>query len=86
MGDAAHPMTPFMAQGACMAIEDAVVLACCLVEGTTPGGAAAALQRYEGLRKDRTAQVQIASRGNEWLKSGGNADWLYGYDAWGQVG
>ena len=41
-----------------------------------------ALKRYETARRDRTAEIQIASRGNEWLKKGGNADWVYGYDAW----
>ncbi len=82
LGDAAHPMVPFMAQGACMAIEDAVLLARSL-EGCDQAGVPAALQRYESARKDRTARVQLGSRGNEWLKEGGNADWVYGYDAWG---
>ena len=81
LGDAAHPMTPFMAQGACQAIEDAVVLARCL-EDATADAAPDALLRYEAARKERTARIQIASRGNEWLKKGGNADWVYGYDAW----
>lgn len=80
-GDAAHPMTPFMAQGACMAIEDGVVLARAL-DGADADGIAPALERYEAARKARTARIQIASRGNEWLKQGGNADWVYGYDAW----
>jgi len=80
LGDACHPMTPFMAQGACMAIEDAVVLGRAL-DGVDDGGVAAALKRYEETRKQRTAEVQIGSRGNEWLKQGGNADWVYGYDA-----
>jgi salicylate hydroxylase len=26
--------------------------------------------------------VQLGSRGNNWLREGGNADWVYGYDAW----
>ena len=81
LGDAAHPMTPFMAQGACMAIEDAVVLARCL-ENVSADAVTGVLRRYETARKDRTARIQIASRGNEWLKKGGNADWVYGYDAW----
>ena len=81
LGDAAHPMTPFMAQGACQAIEDAIVLARCLEESTATT-VPDALQRYETARKERTARIQIASRGNEWLKKGGNADWVYGYDAW----
>jgi salicylate hydroxylase len=81
LGDACHPMVPFMAQGACMAIEDAVVLSRAL-DGVERAGVPAALRRYEAARKDRTARVQMGSRGNEWLKDGGNADWVYGYDAW----
>jgi salicylate hydroxylase len=79
MGDAAHPMLPFMAQGACQAIEDGVVLARCVAESPTLEAAFAA---YQALRLDRTAQIQIGSRGNAWLREGGNADWVYGYDAW----
>ncbi len=82
LGDACHPMVPFMAQGACMAIEDAIVLGRAL-EGVDAAGVDAAFKRYELARKDRTARVQQGSRGNEWLKQGGNADWVYGYDAWG---
>lgn len=81
LGDACHPMVPFMAQGACMALEDAVVLARAL-QGVSAGGVTQALSRYENSRKERTAKVQRGSRGNEWLKQGGNADWVYGYDAW----
>lgn len=81
LGDAAHPMVPFMAQGACMAIEDAVVLARAL-EGANAGGIAEALRRYEAARIPRTSRVQEGSLANEWLKQGGNADWVYGYDAW----
>lgn len=81
LGDACHPMVPFMAQGACMAIEDAVVLARAL-EGVDRAGVPAALKAYEATRKPRTSRVQEGSRGNEWLKQGGNADWVYGYDAW----
>lgn len=81
LGDAAHPMTPFMAQGAGQAIEDAVVLARCLADAG-PDDVEAALRRYETARQNRTAQIQRASRGNEWLKKGGDADWVYGYRAW----
>lgn len=80
LGDACHPMVPFMAQGACMAIEDAVVLGRAL-KGGDVAGVASAFLNYENARKDRTARVQIGSRGNEWLKQGGNADWVYGYVA-----
>ena len=81
LGDACHPMVPFMAQGACMAIEDAIVLGRAL-DGVDATSIAAAFKRYEAARKDRTARVQQGSRGNEWLKQGGNADWVYAYDAW----
>jgi salicylate hydroxylase len=81
LGDAAHPMVPFMAQGACMAIEDAVVLARSL-EGANAQSISAALERYETERKPRTKRVQESSLANEWLKKGSNADWVYGYDAW----
>lgn len=81
LGDACHPMTPFMAQGAAMAIEDAVVLGRSLKDVGAPD-IAPALRRYESARKERTGRVQLGSRGNEWLKEGGNADWVYGYDAW----
>jgi salicylate hydroxylase len=80
LGDACHPMVPFMAQGACMAIEDAVVLGRALT-GIEAGALEAALMRYENTRKQRTAKIQIGSRGNEWLKQGSNADWVYAYQA-----
>jgi salicylate hydroxylase len=81
LGDAAHPMVPFMAQGACMAIEDAVVLARA-VEGAGRGDIPDALRAFEAARIPRTARVQEGSLANDWLKTGGNADWVYGYDAW----
>jgi salicylate hydroxylase len=80
LGDAAHPMVPFMAQGACMAIEDAVVLARAL-EGISRDGVPDALRRYERARLERTARVQRNSLANDWMKSQENADWLYGYHA-----
>lgn len=59
-GDACHPMLPFMAQGACQAIEDAAVLGRCLDDaGRT--GVTAALRRYEDNRRERTATVQRLS-------------------------
>ncbi|MCW1931164.1 FAD-dependent monooxygenase [Pararhodobacter zhoushanensis] len=81
LGDAAHPMVPFMAQGACMAIEDAVVLARAL-DGVDAAGVPAALTRYEEARIPRTSEIQRSSLANEWLKTQGNADWVYGYQAW----
>jgi 2-polyprenyl-6-methoxyphenol hydroxylase-like FAD-dependent oxidoreductase len=56
LGDAAHPMLPFLAQGGAMAIEDAVVAAQCLAR--QPDDAAAALQTYSAIRRGRTRRVQ----------------------------
>lgn len=61
LGDAAHPMLPFMSQGAAMAMEDAVVLARGLA-GCREGDVAAALRAYEETRKPRTSRVQLESR------------------------
>ncbi len=81
LGDAAHPMVPFMAQGACMAIEDAVVLSRAL-QGARAADVPAALESYEAERKPRTKRIQESSLANDWLRKGSNADWVYGYDAW----
>jgi salicylate hydroxylase len=66
LGDAAHAMLPFAAQGAGMAIEDAAVLAKCLAEsvGETAASVTAALKRYARLRRSRVARVQRAARRN----------------------
>jgi salicylate hydroxylase len=76
-------MLPFMAQGAGMAIEDGVVVARCLAQVQEQGDVGAALQRYAAARQNRTAEIQIGSRGNQWMKTQGNADGVYGYNAWG---
>jgi salicylate hydroxylase len=64
LGDAAHAMLPFAAQGAGMAIEDAAVLAKCLGETQNQGGPTvpAALKRYARLRRPRVARVERAAR------------------------
>lgn len=85
LGDACHPMTPYMAQGAATSIEDSAVLARCLAEARDGGsGIETAFRRYEAHRKPRTSRIQAISSANTWM-SGGNDDtsWLYGYDAWG---
>ena len=82
LGDACHPMLPFMAQGAGMAIEDGVVVARCLAQAQQLADVAPALQRYATARQGRTAEIQIGSRDNQWMKTQGNADGVYGYDAW----
>jgi 6-hydroxynicotinate 3-monooxygenase len=81
LGDACHPMTPYMAQGAAMAIEDAAVLSRCL-EGVARDEVANAFRRFEANRKDRTVRVQQTSRANTWLKERTDTDWVYAYDAW----
>ncbi len=81
LGDACHPMTPYMAQGAAMAIEDAAILSRCL-DGVGCDGAAAALLRYQATRLERTAKMQLTSRQNAWGKGVTDTDWVYGYNAW----
>jgi salicylate hydroxylase/6-hydroxynicotinate 3-monooxygenase len=81
LGDACHPMTPYMAQGAAMAIEDAAVLSRCL-DGVGRDEVVNAFRRFEASRKDRTVRVQQTSRANTWLKERTDTDWVYAYDAW----
>jgi len=60
LGDAAHPMMQYLAQGACMAMEDSVILS---VEcGKTPDDLPGALRRYQDRRRLRTARVQLQAR------------------------
>jgi 2-polyprenyl-6-methoxyphenol hydroxylase-like FAD-dependent oxidoreductase len=63
LGDAAHPCTPNLGLGGCMALEDALVLAKCIaargVSGDSP--IESALRRYESMRKPRTRHVQQRS-------------------------
>ena len=61
VGDAAHPMRPYFAQGAAMALEDASELANCLA---SVGGVGEALQRYADARWERVARVQALSQRN----------------------
>ena len=82
LGDACHPMTPYMAQGAATSIEDAAILARCLAE-VDSGGVEGAFHRYEAHRKPRTSRIQAISSANTWMQSTEpDTDWLYGYDAW----
>jgi len=59
VGDAAHPMTPNLGQGAAMALEDAWILAKCLTSDRSP---AASLRHYERLRRMRKARILWQSR------------------------
>jgi salicylate hydroxylase len=63
LGDAAHAMLPFVAQGAGMAIEDAAVLAKCLGDFVTdPTNIQQGLKRYAAMRKSRVGRVQRTAR------------------------
>jgi salicylate hydroxylase len=96
LGDACHPMYPFMGQGAAQAIEDGAALAACHANPSDT------LQEYERLRLPRVTLVQAMSRANkirfhmpdglaqrtrdaEWARAGDRAPdalrWLYAFDA-----
>ncbi|WP_246207375.1 FAD-dependent monooxygenase [Bradyrhizobium rifense] len=63
LGDACHPMLPYMAQGAAQAIEDGAVLAACL--SSVPDlSVEDALKRYEAIRKPRASEIQALARRN----------------------
>jgi 6-hydroxynicotinate 3-monooxygenase len=94
LGDACHPMTPYMAQGAASAIEDAAILARCL-EGAGADDLPRAFRRYEATRRPRASRIQSLSHLNkrDWMrvdteapdqgpKQKAEPDWVYGYDAW----
>jgi salicylate hydroxylase len=63
LGDACHAMLPYAAQGAAQAVEDAAVLAACLVSRASRD-LGAALARYEAMRQYRTSKIQAMSRSN----------------------
>jgi 6-hydroxynicotinate 3-monooxygenase len=81
IGDACHPMLPYMAQGAGSAMEDAVVLARCL-DGRDLDGFADAFCKFERNRKARTSRIQLGARQNRWMRTAPDTAWLYDYDAW----
>jgi 6-hydroxynicotinate 3-monooxygenase len=81
IGDACHPMTPYMAQGAATAMEDAAVLSR-LLGGIEVRDVEQTLKTFYSVRKERTAQIQLVSHSNTWLHRNANTDWVYGYDAW----
>ena len=72
VGDAAHPMLPYLAQGAAMAIEDAAVLGQRLAN--TPDDLPLAMRRYERQRRGRTARAQRAARRNGTVYHMGGAE------------
>ena len=78
LGDACHPMTPYMAQGAASAMEDAAVLSRCLAHFA--GDHVAAFARYYATRYERTARLQLTSHGNQFMRGPTDGSWVYGYD------
>ena len=71
LGDAAHPMLPFLGMGAAMGIEDGVVLARCFEASSSIDEA---LKRYEAARRERTTFVLLASRAAQARLQGNKAD------------
>jgi 6-hydroxynicotinate 3-monooxygenase len=78
LGDACHPVRPYMAAGGSMAIEDAVTLSRCLAAGANPR---AAFTRYQAIRIPRVAEVQRVSIANTWMHGPTETDWFFCYDA-----
>ena len=88
LGDACHPMTPYMAQGAAQALEDAMILARCLdahdlLACWDRSALGDAYARYQCTRQARASEIQALSHGNQWMREKTDSDWLYRYDATG---
>ena len=77
LGDACHPMRPFMAAGGAMAIEDAAILSRCLAQFDE---ADEAYHWYEATRIDRVGDAQRISIENSWMRGATDTDWFYCYD------
>ena len=71
LGDAAHPMLPFLGMGAASGIEDSVVLARAF---EAAGSIEEGLKRYEGARRERATFIQLASREAQSRLQGGKVD------------
>jgi 6-hydroxynicotinate 3-monooxygenase len=80
LGDACHPMRPYMAAGAAMAIEDAAILARCIAE-IGRDDAQQCFAWYEANRKPRVRKVQQISSANTWLRAPIDPTWFFSYDA-----
>jgi salicylate hydroxylase/6-hydroxynicotinate 3-monooxygenase len=81
LGDACHPMTPYVAQGAASAIEDAAILSRCL-ENVNSNEIADAFRIYEATRKPRTSRIQALSSLNSVDRLREEHEAIYEYDAW----
>ncbi|HEY2532076.1 MAG TPA: FAD-dependent monooxygenase [Xanthobacteraceae bacterium] len=78
LGDACHPMRPFMAAGGAMAVEDSAILSRCLARFDDP---TEAFRSYEATRISRVSDVQRISIENSWMRGPTETDWFYCYDA-----
>jgi 6-hydroxynicotinate 3-monooxygenase len=80
VGDACHPVRPYMAAGGAMAVEDAAVLARCLaaIGNDDP---AEAFRCYAATRIPRVAEVQRISIENSWMRGPTDPEWFFCYDA-----
>jgi 6-hydroxynicotinate 3-monooxygenase len=77
LGDACHPMRPYMAAGGAMAIEDGAILSRCLEQFDS---AAEAFSWYAATRIPRVADVQRISIENSWMHGPTETEWFYCYD------
>jgi 6-hydroxynicotinate 3-monooxygenase len=77
LGDACHPVPPYMAAGGAMAVEDAAILSRCL---TTFDDREEAFASYTATRIPRVADVQRISLENSWMRGPTDTDWFYCYD------
>ncbi|MCA8114644.1 FAD-dependent monooxygenase [Burkholderia cepacia] len=78
IGDACHPMRPFMSQGAAMALEDATILLRALIGSSN---AASAFSTYAQCRVARLGEVHRVSAANTFMHGPTEPDWVFGYDA-----
>ena len=77
LGDACHPVPPYMGAGGAMAIEDGAILSRCLA---TYDSAEEAFAVYQRVRLDRVGHVQRISWENSWMRGPTDTDWFYQYD------
>ena len=78
LGDACHPVPPYMAAGGAMAVEDGAILSRCLATFDEP---AKAFRSYQATRIPRVGDVQRISLENSWMRGPTETDWFYCYDA-----
>jgi 6-hydroxynicotinate 3-monooxygenase len=80
LGDACHPVRPYMAAGGAMAVEDAAILSRCLAT-IGDDDPADAFRCYEATRIPRVGEVQRISIENSWMHGPTETDWFFCYDA-----